>query len=632
MTIDLGFAHLDLPSGRRVGMVDVPGHSRFLHNMLAGVHGMDAVVLVVAADEGVMPQTREHLDILDLLGVEHLLVALTKVDLVDPAMVEMARADVLAELSRRGIGAEVVAVSPPTGQGLEEVIAGVTRLVGLAPPVDRGRPRLPVDRSFTMAGFGSVVTGSLVDGGLRQGQEVELLPGPGGRPRRARIRGLQQHGRKVDQAQAGSRVAANLQGLDAADVRRGQVLAPPGTLRQTDRLDLRLRVLAGAPPLRHNDRVVLHAGTDEVVARAVLLEAEMLAPGASGFVQLRLARPVAVRDGDRAVIRRPSPAETLGGGVVLDAAPPARRRADRGTVAALTRRMETGGRVLEEVRKAREGIEPAALASLLGMAAGEVEERLAALVAAGEVVPTGDAAGAAPRVGRLYAIERWMALEAIAVAAVEAFHRANPLRAGTPREALGAKLAMRGRALADAVDAMTARGALVRAGAGIRPAGAAGVPAATGDPAAAGAPAATGIPEVPTGPALVALPGFVPTPTAAERAAVEAVLAALAVTPLSPPPVPELARRGLTDALRQHLEETGQVVRVAPDLVLLPEAVGEARRRLAEALAGGATITVAAARDLLGTSRRTAVPLLEYFDATHLTIRDGDLRRRRGGG
>jgi selenocysteine-specific elongation factor len=591
MTIDLGFAHLDLPSGRRVGIVDVPGHARFLHNMLAGVHGMDAVLLVVAADEGVMPQTREHLDILQLLGVSHLLVALTKVDLVEAGMARLARDDVLAELRRREIAAEVVPTSAPAGEGLEELRAGITRMLAETPARDRGLPRLPVDRTFVMTGFGCVVTGSLVDGELRVGQELELLPAARDRPLRPRVRGLQQHGRAVETAAAGSRVAANLQGIDATDVERGQVLAPPGTLRAGDRLDARVRVLPCAPALRHNDEVAVHTGTAQVMARVVALEVAAIEPGGQAFVQLRLRRPLAVRDGDRLVLRRRSPAETLGGGAVVDAAPPPRRRSQAGAVASLGRRLTAEGRVREELAKARDGAEPDALAAALALPRAELEAALQILVRAGAAVRVGE---------RLYAAERWLEVEGAAAAALEEFHRANPLRLGMPRESLGARLGLRGRGLAEAVSAMAARGAVV-------------------EPVGGGASAA-----------LVAMPGHAPRLSAAEREAVARALAALGAEPTSPPAASELARSGLGDSLRAHLEETGQVVRVAPDLLMLPSALEELRSRLGAALADRpAGATVAEIRDLLGSSRRTVVPLLEHLDATRFTIREGDRHRLR---
>src|ERR1700693_4759470 len=263
MTIDLGFGYMTLPSGRRVGFIDVPGHQRFLKNMLAGVHGMDAVLLVIAADEGPMPQTREHLAIVDLLGIEHGLVVLTKADLVDDAWLGLVREDVAGLIAGTSLQhAPIVAVSSTTGAGLDQLRAALDEgMAKTAARPDVGRPRLPVDRSFAMSGFGTVVTGTLVGGALRQGAELALLPAG----RRVRMRGLQQHNRPVEEARPGSRTAVNLSGLDHSQVRRGDVLALPGTLRASRRLDARLVVLPGVPPLRHHQQLQMYHETSEVM-------------------------------------------------------------------------------------------------------------------------------------------------------------------------------------------------------------------------------------------------------------------------------------------------------------------------------------------------------------------------------
>src|SRR5438128_6380973 len=274
MTIDLGFAYLQLPSGRRVGIVDVPGHQRFLKNMLAGVHGMDAVLLVVAADEGPMPQTREHLAIIDLLEIDHGLVVLTKIDLVSDDWLALVREELAGLLRETSLSrAPIIAVSSTTGEGLDQLRAALdAELAEATPRPDVGRPRLPVDRSFAMSGFGTVVTGTLVGGALRQGTEVAVLPAG----RRVRIRGLQQHNRSVGEARPGSRTAVNLSGLDHSEVQRGDVLALPGTLPASRRLDARLVVLPGVQPLRHHQQLQMYHETNEVMIELNLLESDEL--------------------------------------------------------------------------------------------------------------------------------------------------------------------------------------------------------------------------------------------------------------------------------------------------------------------------------------------------------------------
>jgi selenocysteine-specific elongation factor len=584
MTIDLGFAHLDLPSGERVGIVDVPGHARFLHNMLAGVHGMDAVLLVVAADEGVMPQTREHLDILQLLGVRRVVVALTKIDLVEAGLVALAEAEVRAELFGRGIDASVLPVSAPRSQGLDELVAALGVVIADTQTPDRGRPRLPVDRSFAMAGFGTVVTGSLVDGVLRVGQQLELVP-TSGRARNVRVRGLQQHGRTVSEARPGTRVAVNLQGIDHDQVRRGQVLAPPATLRATARLDAHVRVLASSTGLRHNSRVRVHSGTAEVAARLVVLGAGELGPGSQGWVQLRLAAPLAVRDGDRLVLRRLSPSQTLAGGEVVDSDAPLHRRGSAGgPIEALERRTDVRHRVLQELGRDRQGGTAASVAAALSEDSARVAAILDALAASGDAVPVGDAHWPA---------DRWAEAVRRARLELEAFHKRQPLRAGMPAGELSGRLGLAGRVATEAVSSMERQGLVERRANGV-----------------------------------VALAGWQPRLTEAQGRQADEIVRRLGVNPLSPPRLGELATGGALD-LCQYLEDQGRIVRIAADVYLLRGAVESAQKALVAHLRSTPAVTVAEARDVLGSSRKVVVPLLEYFDAAHVTVRDGDSRRLR---
>src|SRR5919201_1774033 len=321
MTIDLGFAWLRLPNGVEVSIVDVPGHERFIHNMLAGVGGIDIALLVIAADEGVMPQTREHAAILDLLGISNGVVALTKCDLVEQDWLDLVQADVEEFLQQTTLaGAPIVPCSATTGDGLDHLREVLQELLARERSrPNTGRPRLPIDRVFTVAGFGTVVTGTLVDGELRIGQEVEVQPGR----LRARVRGLQSHKKKVEVAPAGTRTAVNLGGVAVEDLQRGQVLAAPGALQPTRALDARLRTIRDAHPVRHNAEVTFHTGAAETPARLILLEHDQLQPGQEAWAQLRLQDAVALAKGDLFIIRLPSPSMTIGGGSVVE--PHARR-------------------------------------------------------------------------------------------------------------------------------------------------------------------------------------------------------------------------------------------------------------------------------------------------------------------
>ena len=365
ITIDLGFAELSL-GDVRVGFVDVPGHERFVKNMLAGAHGLDAVALVIAADEGVMPQTREHFDICKLLGVQSGLVIITKTDAVDDELLELVRLDAQELVAGSFLeAAPVVAASARTGAGLEELRQKLREVAAQIPArSSRAVARLPVDRAFTMRGFGAVVTGTLVAGEIMEGQELELLPAR----ERVRVRGLQVHGRAVERAVAGQRTAINLGGVDASAIERGMTLAPAGRLRATQMIDTELEVLPSAPrALRSRARVRVHLGTAEVLARVqVLEEPGEIAVGARGFAQLRLEAPVVALPEERFIIRSYSPQRTVAGGRVLDAfASKHRGRARRGASASgrtdRSRRRcnatlalrRSGGRVGSQARRPR---------------------------------------------------------------------------------------------------------------------------------------------------------------------------------------------------------------------------------------------------------------------------------------
>ena len=341
ITIELGFAHFDLPGGQILGIVDVPGHEKFVKNMVAGATGIDLVALVVAADEGVMPQTREHLEICELLKIRYGLVVLTKIDMVESDWLELVREDVSEYLSETFLAdSPMVEVSAVTGQGLEELTGVLDKMCQEIPEKEAGHIyRVPVDRVFTMKGFGTVITGTSVSGRIRTGDEITIYP----QGINSRIRGLQVHNREVNDARAGLRTAVNLQGVEKAVIRRGDVLATKDSLRPTYMVDVSLDLLPSAPrKVKNRTRVRFHSGTSEIMARVVLLDREELNPGESCFAQVRLDEPTAVLKNDRYVLRSYSPVRTIGGGEVLNALPGRKKKRFSDTVFKEMKSLHTG--------------------------------------------------------------------------------------------------------------------------------------------------------------------------------------------------------------------------------------------------------------------------------------------------
>jgi selenocysteine-specific elongation factor len=589
MTIDLGFAWLNLPNGDPVGIVDVPGHRDFVENMLAGVGGIDAALFVVAADEGVMPQTREHLAILDLLQVSGGVVALTKVDLVDdPDWLDLVTADVAEVLKGTVLeDAPLVPVSARTGQGLDSLLAALQQVLAHTEPrPDRGRPRLWIDRVFTISGFGTVVTGTLVDGGLDVGQEVELLP----QGLRARIRGLQTHKEKIQHAVPGSRVAVNLSGLSKSDLARGDLVTVPGWLRPTILADLRLDHLKdAAKPLRHNTRLKFFSGSAEVVARVRLLGQEKLAPGESGWVQMELGEPLPLVRGDRFIVRRPSPPSTVGGGVVVDPNPGRKHRRFHPEVVA---RLETlaRGTPSEVLLQTLERRGPVAVRDLLessGLghgAAGALEELLTAGLA--RVL---DAEGKARPAGLAASQAWWSATTARVREELAAHHRRYPLRPGMGREGLRSALRLDPRVFNGWVARAVAENLVVDEGATIR------------------------------------LPEHEIRFSPQQQQAVDDLLARFRRTPYTPPSTKESISAVGEDVLAVLLAR-GEMVQVSPDVLFLAATHKELVERIRTHIRQQGNVTLAQTRDLFGTSRKYAQALLEHLDATGVTRRVGDER------
>jgi selenocysteine-specific elongation factor len=576
MTIDLGFAWLTLADGRALSLIDVPGHERFIKNMLAGVGGIDATLLIIAADESVMPQTEEHLAILDLLDIRSGVVVLTKADLVEPDWLALVEDDVRARLATTTLAdAPIVAVSARTGAGLSELRATLADVLRQTPSraEAHGAARLPIDRSFTIGGFGAVVTGTLIDGPLQVGDEVEILP----RGLRARVRGLQTHQRREERALPGTRVAVNLSGISHHDMARGDLLALPGRVQPTDLLDAQLRVAPNARPVQQNDRLELFVGACEVACRITLLDAEQIVPGMSGWVQLRLERPIAALRGDRYILRQPSPSQTLGGGRIVDTRPARHRRfraevlanleaLARGTPADLVRR--TLGDQLPHTR--------AEIQRAAGISADLADEGMAELIAEQQAVALSGV--------WLISAAGHQALQAKVAQALEGYHRRYPLRAGMPREELRSRLKLS----ADAFDALA--GAL--------------------DAAAQIELQATSVRRV----------GFTAQLSPEQERIVQQLLAAFGRAPYAPP-APDLDPEVLA-----LLYEQGRLVRVAADLAFLPATYREMVGWVESHLATNGTLTVAEVRDRFTTSRKYALALLEHLDERRLTRRTGDLR------
>jgi selenocysteine-specific elongation factor len=432
ITIDIGFAHLALDSTTTVGFIDVPGHERFIKNMLAGIGGIDLVILVIAADESVMPQTREHLDICSLLHIRQGFTVLTKIDKVEPELVDLVQTEVRDFLKGSFLeDSPVVRVSSYTKQGIPDLIRVLRESVKEIGAKDENALfRLPVDRCFTMKGFGTVVTGTLIAGQVRKDEEVEIFPSQ----RRVRVRGIQVYGHAAAEARAGQRTALNLQGIEVADVQRGMVLAVPGLLKPASMLDCYLELLPSAPKaLESRKRIRFHTGTAELMGYVVLLGQERLQPGHSAFVQIRLEQATLALPGDRFIIRQYSPMITIGGGEILDATPEKHRSRDR-SVMEMLRVLKDGAiddRIIAVVNEAGlETVELSIVAARLGQTPDRVRQRIASIAAGGQIRILSEN----PFV--LVSAAVFKQAEAAVLTAIKRFHQEKPLVLGTGREEL----------------------------------------------------------------------------------------------------------------------------------------------------------------------------------------------------
>jgi selenocysteine-specific elongation factor len=582
MTIDLGFAWLTLPSGEAVGIVDVPGHIDFIENMLAGVGSLDAALFVIAADEGVMPQTREHLAILDLLKVNAGVVALTKIDLIDADWLELIQLDVHEALRGTVLAsAPIVPVSARSGHGIPQLLATLDQIIQQRPPrPDRGRPRHAIDRIFSVAGFGTVVTGTLIDGSLHVGDEVVILP----QNLPARIRGLQTHKTKLDVAVPGSRVAVNLSGIELSDVQRGHVVTTPGWLSSTLLLDAQFDYLASAPrPLAHNTEVKFFHGAAEVGAHVRLLNDEQLAPGHTVWAQFALRAPLPLVKGDRFIVRLPSPSITLGGGVVIDPQPGRRHRRFRPEVIA---RLDTlaRGTPSELLLKALEAGGPINSAEVFkrgGLSGAEAPAALRELL---------ETQQARQLKADLYlAASGWATLRYRIERELSAYHQHNPFKIGMPREELKSRLGLDTKTFNVIIEQALQENLVATSGAALH------------------------------------RPDFAIIFTPEQQQAIAVLMAKFNAAPWNTP-LPKDAEQIVGAEVLGALIDLGRIVKLSEDVLVLAETYRSGVEQIRAYLIEHKTITVAQVRDLFNTSRKYALALMEHLDAQGITKRAGDER------
>ena len=590
MTIDLGFAWLTLPSGQIVSVVDVPGHERFIKNMLAGVGGIDAALLVIAADEGPMPQTVEHLAILDLLGVERGVIVLTKADAVDNDWLDLVREEVRERVSPTTLAnAPIVPVSALTGEGLPTLLETLEAVLAAAPGQEGvSAPRLPVDRVFSVAGFGTVVTGTLSGGEIATGDELRLYP----RDRRVRVRGLQSHQEKVSRALPGRRTAVNLSGITTEEVQRGDVLAPPGLMTASQRLDARLRLLPDAPvTLKQNDEVDFFTGAAELPARITLLDRERLDPGEIAWVQFRFRAPLAVLKNDRFIVRRASPSETLGGGEIIDPNPPRHRRFRPETIAALeTLAAGSADEILLQALEQRPIEIKELRSSTPGLSPEQVDTALAELIAEGDARVLGRGSRAPGPTDFAVATSLWQSLSGRISDVLRAFHNSQPLRPGIAREQARSRIGIpQPRLFDELIATAAAAGEVIDDGATLR------------------------------------LPDFRMSLDPVRRAAADTFLAAIRTQPYTPPGPHEFNLDAETLAALEHLAE---VEKIADGVYFTPEAWNELVQGTLAFIDTNGSMTLSQFRDHFGTSRKYAQAALERLDQLKYTRRVGDDRVR----
>ena len=594
MTIELGFGWLVLPDGEEIGIVDVPGHRDFIENMLAGISGIDAALLVIAADEGVMPQTKEHLSILDLLQIPTGLIALTKTDLApDPEWLALVETDIRAALTGTVMeNAPIIRVSAKEKTGLDKLLTSLTTILQEKPSrLDLGRPRLPVDRVFSMSGFGTIVTGTLSDGHLSVGDEVVILPSGA----KGRVRGLQTHKKKEETAIPGSRTAVNISGITTEEIHRGDVVVHPKQYLPTRRLDARLRLLKDvSQPLQHNTEVKLFVGASETIAIARVLGVEVLNPGEEGWVQLELRDPVVAVRGDRYIMRRPSPGETLGGGAIVDHQPQGRHKRFNEKVLKSLESLSAGSPadILMEAALALNAAPVKEVVSRSRLEAESAAEALDENLKSGQVVQLEDGDLTISSDLLVIAAPHWNALRDKAIQIVATYHQNFPLRSGIPREELKSRLKLTPRVFNATVKKLVAENVLSETA------------------------------------GTVFIPGHEIRFDSSQQAKVQGLMRRFAKNPYSTPSVKE-CQAEVGEDIVAALVELEQLKQLAPDVIFRTEDYEQMVNKVRTFITENGQITVADARDLFGSSRKYMLALLEHLDSIGVTMRDGDFRKLR---
>jgi selenocysteine-specific elongation factor len=595
MTIELGFGWMTLPNGEEVGIVDVPGHRDFIENMLSGIGGIDAALLVIAADEGVMPQTREHLAILDLLQIPTGLIVLTKIDLApDQTWLDLVETDIRAAVKATVMtDAPILRVSAKTRAGLDSLISTLQSILEQKPArLDLNRPRLPIDRVFSMSGFGTVVTGTLLDGQLVIGDEVEILPSG----QRGRVRGLQTHKKKEDRAVPGSRTAVNISGIETESIQRGEVVVHPNQYQPTRRIDARFRSLKDASAaLRHNSEVKLFVGASETIANLRLLGTEELNPGEEGWIQLELRDPVVAVRGDRYILRRPSPAETLGGGGIIDHQPKGRhKRFDENILRSLKSLSQgTPADVLFEAALALNITSMKEIVMRSRLENADAEIALKQLLASGLLMPLEEGIPTITGSQLMVALPYWNALHEKIMQTIESYHQNYPLRRGIPREELKSKLQLSARAFNSLITKYVSQNILKDSRNSL------------------------------------AKPEHEISFDDGSQAKVQELMQRFEQNPYSPPTVKDLRQADVGEDILNALIELNELVAVSPEVIFRKRDYDFGVAKICQTIEENGKVSLAEVRDLFDTSRKYAQALLEHLDAIGVTMRDGDYRKLR---